>query len=350
MLRAQRGEGLAGAPARRGPPPASPGPGLYSGLLCPLRPQLGLPPAAVGLGWRPRLPVSPAGTHLVGDRGSRGEASAPGATRVSASPAVGALAARSAGEDAGLSSTRAGRPRSAGLPSRRHKRRFLGLFWGSMKQAFRAKCPSHNSVPGPLGQLDPEQGARPRTVFQHRRKALPRVCGRFSPLRSEGSRAHAPSPCASLGSKPPRPPAPRCVLLLSYDRCSGTQTQTPEEQRLGRESPDEKVAESVSHTGPGRKSRQLPGSRALPRAGGGRVRCPEELGKLTPEPGAACPRLVRLSTPPGLPRRPGAGGRGPGAAGPGGSEGGGSSCPEDLGKSCPRLKDLPKKFEEGTDP
>lgn len=198
LLRAQRGEGLAGAPARRGPPPASPGPGLYSGLLCPLRPQLGLPPAAVGLGWRPRLPVSPARTHLVGDRGSRGEASAPGgrgppeATRVSASPAVGALAARSAGEDAGLSSTRAGRPRSAGLPSRRHKRRFLGLFWGSMKQAFRAKCPSHNSVPGPLGQLGPEQGARPRTVFQHRRKALPGVCGRFSPLRSEGSRTHTP--------------------------------------------------------------------------------------------------------------------------------------------------------------
>lgn len=196
----------------------------------------------------------------------------------------------------------------------------------------RARSPPAHRFPAPA--KGPPRGLRP---------LLPSAFRGLKSTRTLGA-------CASLGSKPPRPPAPHCVLLLSYDRCSGTQTQTPEEQRLGRESPDEKVAESVSHTGPGRKSRQLPGSRALPRAGGGRVRCPEELGKLTPEPGAACPRLVRLSTPPGLPRRPGAGGRGPGAAGPGGSEGGGSSCPEGLGKSCPRLKDLPKKFEEGTDP
>lgn len=127
-----------------------------------------------------RLPCQDAPSR---GQGLQGEASAPGgreppeATRVSASPEAGALAARSAGGDTGAAVHRGWVDplrQTHSLPSAASRYRvtgggFLVCSGAPRNRRFAQNVPgAAGSVPGPAGRLDPEQGARPGPVFLHR--------------------------------------------------------------------------------------------------------------------------------------------------------------------------------------
>lgn len=182
---------------------------------------------------------------------------------------------------------------------RHYERRFLGFCRESVSQALHSKCPGRPRVPGPLGRRD--QAWEPAHPFLLHRDT-PSQGSAATSSRFPSSRAHPGGLRLSPGLRP-WPPEATCFPphpVLSHGRCPGTQTQTPEECTLGRESPDEKMPEVSAR---GRKSRQLPGSQGWARGpdpGQARVRCPAAFGEVAAEPGqSACLWLASLSAPPG---------------------------------------------------